>query len=129
MSFQSKIRPALKKGDIILAGLVIAVSLAWFALSFAGSGNGLKMEIYLDGQLQVSRELSDVADGEYFTVGSCEIYASRDGVKFISSDCEDSLCIKRGLMSRRGDSMACVPERVVVVIKGNEKTEADIVAY
>ena len=127
MSFQSKIRSALKKGDIILICLVILISLVWFASSFAGKDEDLGMEIYLDGQLQLSRNLSSMTEGESFTVGGCEVYADRDGVKFISSDCEDSLCVKRGLMSRRGDSMACVPERVVIVIRGNEK--ADIVAY
>lgn len=127
MNIQSKIRSALTKGDILLIVFTVALCILWFASSFVSKDEGLNMEIYLDGQAEVVCDLSQLREGKSFFVGGCEIYADESGVKFVSSQCEDGLCVKRGLMSRRGDSMACVPERVVVVLKGKEK--ADIVAY
>lgn len=127
MNTRSKIRSALTKGDILLIALTVTVCLLWFVSSFAGDEESLSMEIYLDGQTEVVCSLSQMEEGQSFTVGGCEIYADRSGVRFVHSECEDGLCVKRGLMSRNGDSMACVPERVVVVLRGDEK--ADIVAY
>lgn len=127
MNTQNKIRSAVKKGDVLLVAFLAAVCLLWFACSFSGKNEELNMEIYLDGNVEISRNLSEMSEGESFQIGGCEIYADRSGVRFVSSECEDSLCIKRGLMSRKGDTMACVPERVVVVIRGTQ--QADIVAY
>ncbi len=127
MNTRNKIRSALTKGDILLVVFTVAVCLLWFACSLAYKDEGLSMEIYIDGQPEVTRDLSLMEEGESFFVGGCEIYADKNGARFVSSACEDDLCVRRGLMSHRGDTMACVPERVVVVLKGSEK--ADIVAY
>ena len=108
----------LKKGDVFIIVTVIIIILVWFLAPFYSGGENLRLVIYLDGEAVESAELSSLGEGKTFTVGGCEIYADSDGVRFLSSHCEDSLCVKRGTMTRAGDTMACVPERVVVSLKG-----------
>lgn len=127
MNTESRIKSAVKKGDIFLVLLLSGLCLFWFAFSLFGEKESIRMEIYLDGEAEVSVELSSLKKGESYIVGGCEIYADSEGVRFVSSCCEDRLCIKRGLMTRQGDTMACVPERVVVVLRGVSK--ADAIAY
>lgn len=127
MNTENRIKAAVKKGDVILVLFLVGICILWFTFSFLGEKESLRMDIYLDGEAKVSVELSALKEGKSYTVGGCEIYADSKGVRFVSSCCEDRLCIKRGLMTRHGDTMACVPERVVVVLKGISK--ADVIAY
>ena len=66
---------------------------------------------------------------EEITVGNCVLLLEKDGVSFVSSDCHDKLCVKRGKLKRKGDTMACVPERVVAVIKGEKPDDFHISTY
>jgi len=116
----------LKKGDILLIVAVIIIILVWFLAPFSGGGDKLRLVIYLDGEVAETAELGTLGEGRTFTVGGCEIYADSKGVRFLSSCCEDGLCVKRGTMTRVGDTMACVPERVVVSLyKGGSSTHID----
>lgn len=108
----------LKKGDFFIIVTVIIIILVWFIAPFSGGKDNLRLVIYLDGEAVETAELSTLGEGKTFNVGGCEIFADSEGVKFVRSDCEDSLCVKRGTMTRAGDTMACVPERVVVSLKG-----------
>lgn len=104
---------------MLIAG-VILVSLVWFLSSFTSKEEGLTMKIYLDGTQTVSVSLASLEREQRYSVGGCVICADSEGVYFESSSCKDSLCVKRGRMTRAGDAMACVPERVVVRLYGSE---------
>lgn len=51
-----------------------------------------------------------VADGEL------TILYDRDGVQVTSSPCPDKVCIHQGKITRSGQTIACVPEKVLVTI-------------
>ena len=125
MNTDKKLFRVLKKGDIFIIVTVIIIIFVWFVAPFSGGGENLRLVIYLDGEAVETAELSTLAEGRTFLVGGCEIYADSEGVRFVSSECEDRLCIKRGTMTRAGDTMACVPERVVVSLKGGSSTHIE----
>lgn len=118
----------LKYGDFIIFGAVLAVSLMLFLLSVPG-GDKLCAEISLDGELYSSVKLYEIEDKKVIEAGSCRILLERDGASFISSDCRDKLCINRGKLKNPGDTMACVPERVSVVLKSSGDDGFDAVAF
>lgn len=128
MSIDKGIRNRITKGDIILIVAIIIVTVLLFVNSFS-KGNSLKAEIYLEGEKVKEIELESVSDSYTITVGSCELLIENDGVSFLSSECEDKLCIKRGKLKRAGDAMACVPQRVVVSIKSDRGRQPDGVTY
>lgn len=115
----------LKKGDVFIIVAVIIIILVWFLAPFSGKNDNLRLVIYLDGEAVESAQLSSLGEGKTFYVGGCEIFADSKGVRFVASHCEDSLCVKRGTMTRAGDTMACVPERVVVSLKGGSSTHIE----
>lgn len=127
MNTDKKLLRTLTKGDILLAAVLILVSLVWFASSFASDEESLTLKIYLDGTESVSVSLASLSEEKHYTVGGCIICADSEGVCFEKSDCLDGLCIKRGRMTRAGDAMACVPERVVVRLYGSD--DFDTLAY
>ena len=118
----------LLKGDIALIVCLCFLIVLLFVPSFADTDEKLTAEIYLNGEIVKTVSLSET-EGEEITVGNCELLIEKDGVSFIHSDCRDKLCIKRGKLKRKGDTMACVPEKVVAVIKSENKDDFHIATY
>lgn len=113
----------LKKGDIIIILSVIALSLIWFLMTFLSFGEKQQARIYLDGEIFKAVELSAVEGEEIVKLEGCEIKVTKDGACFLYSDCPDGLCIKRGMMTRSGDVMACVPKGITVEITGGKAVD------
>lgn len=128
MNTKSEIRRSITKGDVILIVLLIVISLVMFVFSFSGSEK-LIAEIYVDGEKTHSIALSEVTESYTVNENYCQLLIEKDGVSFVFSDCGDKLCIKRGKLKNQGDTMACVPEKVVVILKADGKEKIDGVAY
>ncbi len=108
----------LKKGDIVIILSVALISLLWFMITLFSFGEKKQVRIYLDGELYKTVELSAVEAEETVSLDGCEIRITEDGACFLYSDCPDGLCVKRGMMTRSGDAMACVPKGITVEISG-----------
>lgn len=128
MKFNDEVRKHITKGDIILIAALLVLSLVLFATSFSANEN-LTAEIYVNGEKQHSIALSQVTQSYSLKENHCELLIEKDGVSFVSSDCNDKLCIKKGKLRNQGDTMACVPEKVVVIIKSDGKKQIDGVSY
>lgn len=48
------------------------------------------------------------------------------GVKVASSSCPDKLCERHGYLSNKGDSIICLPNRIVIKTAGDERIDAVI---
>lgn len=128
LNSSKKRKPPLLKGDIVLIISLCLIIVLSFLPSFSGGNEKLTAEVYYEGELIKTVYLSE-CNGEEFVAGSCTLLFEKDGVAFIHSECPDKLCIKRGKLKRKGDTMACVPERVVVVIKGEKNEDFHIATY
>ena len=128
MNTKSEIRRNITKGDIVLIASLIVISLVMFVFSFSGNEK-LIAEIYVDGNKAHSIALSEVTESYTVNENYCQLLIENDGVSFVFSDCGDKLCIKKGKLKRQGDTMACVPEKVVVILKSDSKQKIDGVAY
>ena len=58
------------------------------------------------------------AEGE---LGISEIVIDSEGVHFSSSPCQRQYCVLNGHHSESGEVIACVPNRILVTIKGSRK--------
>ena len=128
MKLNDEIRKSITKGDIILVVSLIITCVMLFAISF-GSAESLRAEVYVDGEKKHSIALSEVTGRYTLTENYCQLLVEKDGVSFAFSDCGDQLCVKRGKLKNQGDTMACVPEKVVVILRSDGKEKIDGVAY
>lgn len=62
-------------------------------------------------------------------IGVNTIKISKGEVQFIKANCPDKVCIKDGVIKKPGQSLVCLPNRIVVEIKGIEESETDDTAY
>lgn len=128
MNTESEIKRSITKGDIILIVSLIVISLAMFISSFTQS-ESLIAEVYVDGEKAHSIALEEVTESYTINENYCQLLIEKDGVSFAFSNCGDQLCVKKGKLKRQGDTMACVPEKVVVVLKSDKQNKIDGVAY
>ncbi|WP_297712971.1 NusG domain II-containing protein [Clostridium sp.] len=56
-----------------------------------------------------------------------KIMIKDDTIKMIDADCPDSLCIYQGKISRVGQSLVCLPNKVMVEIKGSFVDDDDVI--
>lgn len=42
-----------------------------------------------------------------------------------SADCPDQICVHQGHKSKDGESITCLPNKVVVEVKGNDRSDMD----
>ncbi len=113
----------LRKGDIIIIASIVLISLLWFAITSFSFGEKQQVKIYLDGTVYKTVDLSAVEAEEIISLDGCDIRVTKDGACFLSSDCPDGLCIKRGMMNKSGDVMACVPKGITVEITGGRAVD------
>lgn len=118
----------IKKADIILAAALILAGLAMsYMLSF-GQEKGTRVEIYADGSLYGIYDLDEDREITVAENGHTNIIAIRDGSVYMkSSDCSGHDCISQGSISKTGQSIICLPNRVVAEITGGS-SELDAVA-
>ena len=118
----------MKKGDYLVIAAVLLVCLLLFIPSFLPSDEKTA-EVYVDGEKVKTVSLSSLKDEEHFSAAGCEILFEKDGASFIESDCPDQLCVKCGKLKNAGDSMACVPNKVVLTVKAEKNDDYDMMAY
>ncbi len=121
---------AFGKRDLILFAVIIAAGLIGMAVLYlrpaVTSGT---VEVAVDGVVTMTLPLSEDTEVRIDGVNGGEnLLVIEDGkAKIISASCPDGVCVRHYAISRDGESIICLPNRVVVTIRGGEKGEVDVV--
>ena len=107
----------IKKADIVLLIIILAVGIPLSVLSLTAGTAGDKVQISADGEvygiypLDMDREIEVTEDGHtnHITI--------KDGqVSMSYSTCLNQICVNTGAISETKDAIVCLPNRVVVEI-------------
>ena len=109
----------INKRDVLLTVfLLIAAAICFFAFNY-GRQCGKTVTVYIDNveyarlPLEKDRELEVHTDG-----GGINVLEVKNGKAYVkSASCPDKICVNTGAISKEGSVIACVPNRVVVVIE------------
>lgn len=109
----------LKFGDMLIIAIVLLCALAAL-LPFTGTFEATKAEIYKDGKLiytvDLSKDQSFSIEGDYHNV--VEV---KDGkIHFKEANCPDKVCIRSGYASKSRPVLVCLPNRVTVKLVGSD---------
>ena len=115
----------LKKNDIILVVGLLVATLALTLVLFTTRSSGDMVEVSVDGQVVATFPLSEDLEYTITGVGGGENYlVIKDGEAFLTdATCPDKLCVHMGHISQVGQSIICLPNKVVVTIVGDKKDE------
>ncbi len=115
----------LRAGDFITAAAIIAIAVFIWLYPNTDSVKSEYAEISQGGKLISRVKLSD--DGE-IELSGCVLEVSDGKIRMKQSDCPDKVCVKTGEISRAGESIVCVPNKVSVEISGSDGNGADVIA-
>ena len=120
---------ATRRNDLILIGglLLIAAVALIYLFFFRPAGN--RVEITIDGKLYKTFSLEEEITEEIRTgEDGCNTLIIRDGKAFMDfATCPDGICVDHSPIFRDGESIVCLPNRVVVTIVTQEENAPDMV--
>ncbi len=107
----------IRKADLLLvAFLLIATALSYIIIR-AESTDGSYAVVWVEGGETKKYSLSK--NGTYVLNGGTNTMVIKDGkVHMEDAQCPDKLCIHMGTISYTGQSIICLPNKLVITVEG-----------
>lgn len=122
----------IKKADIVLLIVILAVGIPMSVLSLTAGTGGDKVKISTDGQVYGVYPLNEDCEIDVTEDGHTNHITIKDGqVSMSYSTCLNQVCVNTGAISRTKDAIVCLPNRVVVEIvssEGGKGGDADVIS-
>lgn len=124
----------MKKFDVIIIAVVIVISVACagvFAIKNSGKYDKKVAEISVDGEpyktVSFDKNNDETIDIKS-KLGTNVIKVQDNKIGVVDADCPDKVCIHDGFIEKPGQMLVCLPNKVVIEIKG-EKQLVDDLSY
>lgn len=122
----------IKKMDIVIIAVLLILSftphLIFFKTSQKGSKNNYAI-IQVDGKIHKKIDLSNVKNNEEVNLnlpnGKNTLLIKNNSIQMKSANCNDALCVKQGNISKVGQTIICLPHKLIIEIKGDELDSKD----
>ena len=112
----------IKRDIMLISTLIIVCAAAFFIINFVVKKDGITAVVKVDGNivymLPLDKNASVTVEG--YQGGSNTVVIENGTVYMKDADCPDKLCEKTGKISKNGETIVCLPHRVVVEIQGGE---------
>ena len=122
------------KGDkIVVAAVLFFALLVYLVFTFCITAKPpAKAQIFVDGKLYASYNLQNFTEEKEIEIksefGVNVLKLSHDGARMVSASCPDKRDVKDGKITKSGQTLICIPNRVMVKLLGNNE-EVDKVTY
>jgi len=110
---------ATRVGDwLLIAALLVCAAAAQIHLARAGT-QGETAEVYVDGDLRARIALDHPGSTEVTgRIGPVELVVEDGTIRVAAAPCPHKVCIRMGRKGSAGDTIVCVPSRLLVRITG-----------
>ena len=116
----------MKKNDWILIAIIMLVAAIFWGIHFLGpDSEQVMVQVSVDGVIFGQYPLEEDRTVEINDTNRLELADGK--ADMIWADCPDKLCVHQKAISRDGESIICLPNKVVVSIVGGEARELDAV--
>ena len=128
----------MKKLDIVIIAVLLIISFIpeiLFGIKYSKEASATYAEITIGGKLYKTVSLSENGGEDSFIVhteqGFNEIEIKGDSIAIIDADCNDKLCLEIGHITDPGESIICLPHKLMIEVKGDTdgETPLDSVVY
>ncbi|MBQ9370138.1 MAG: NusG domain II-containing protein [Clostridia bacterium] len=106
--------------DVVVIVLVLALLAAALYMILAPT-QGRSAEIYVDGTLVATVRLDHQ---ERIDLLGLTVVVEEGSIHVEDADCPDKICERMGKISKAGETIICLPNRVVIKILGKGEVEA-----
>lgn len=121
----------LKNDLYLVIGIIFLAFLFWLLPKLFQKSTPAVVKVIQNGQEKGTYSISEEQtlsircdDGGY------NLLFIRNGEASISdADCRDRLCVRQRAISKKGESIICLPHKLVIQIEAKEESELDAVTY
>ena len=116
---------------MLLVGIALTALLIWVGFQFFNKGRADFVYVLQDGEQVAGYPLSEdrtaiISYGE----NEYNLLMISGKAAFVSdADCPDRLCVRQKAISRKGESIICLPHKLVILIDSEEESEVDAIVY
>ena len=101
-----------RKYDIYVLAILLIIAAAGFLLRPQSKSNMIKITLNKNQTIHINKENT--------------LKIENHKIRMISATCPDHLCIKQGTINKKGQSIICLPHKLIVeVVSGDEKQQDD----
>ena len=122
MKRSPELKPRFWDGLVVLTVLALAAAAA-LTVWPSGSDNALTAVVTADGQELDRFAPAELAAGPRTYTHNCytlTVTASEDGLRVSEADCPTQDCVHTGTISRSGQSIVCLPARIIIQLTGGQ---------
>lgn len=118
----------LLKGDFLIVAFVLALSLLIGAYFILPKGEATIAVITMDGKILKEIDLSNTKNTTFNIDYTAHyiIEVKDKKIRIIEATCPDKICVATGFISKAGQVIACLPNRLLIEIKGKQN-DVDII--
>lgn len=128
---QSDLTPSGRKvrNDILLILVVTLLAVIGCLTFFLTGSAGDRVVVLIDGKESASYPLSEDLETVIRTDGESNTLVIRDGkARVLEATCPDGICVDHRPISKAGETIVCLPHKVVLKVISTAKNDLDIVA-
>ncbi|MBR3969335.1 MAG: NusG domain II-containing protein [Clostridia bacterium] len=104
----------MKKGDIVVLGVIAAVFILSIVMLTSFSKNGSRVIVKQDNKVVYDQSITK---NNTVDTGSNVVVIENKAVYMKQSNCKNQICVKSDKISKKGESIICLPNKVIVEIK------------
>ena len=116
------------RNDIILIGAILLIAVVGLVYLFLFRGRGDTVKVTVDGKTYASYSLSeDRVEGIHTGESGEQLnrLVIRNGKAFVeTATCRDGICSSHRPIFRDGESIVCLPNRVVITVISDKTSDA-----
>lgn len=115
----------MKKHDFILIiGIVLIAAISFVFYRYMPRENGASVEITIDQKLYKTLSLNKNTSLSIPSSGNHTNHlVIKNGTAYITAaDCPDKLCVHQKKISHNGETLICLPHKVVITVKSKDKS-------
>ena len=121
----------MTKADLVLIGILLLIGLTCLlAVRLLVQKGGTTVRILSDGQLYGTYHLTNDQESPIQKEGEVVniLKISDRKAKMIQADCPDQLCVHQKSICRQGETIVCLPNKIVVEIEGEQDADLDSIS-
>lgn len=127
MTEQKSTKKRYFRNDVLLIAVLLLVSAVGALYLFVFRGGGNTVTVTVDGNLYAEYTLTENITKDIYTGENgehCNRLVIRDGKAFMeTATCPDGICVAHRPIFRNGESIVCLPNRVVVTVTTVNQTD------
>ena len=104
----------MKKGDFVIIGLVAVAFALSIVLLVAFSKQGSRVVIKQNNEIIYNESINK---NDTVQTGSNTVVIKDGEVYMENATCKNQVCVNTGKISKKGESIVCLPNKVIIEIK------------